>query len=108
MHRLSFDSIDVVILNTAPPLLAHEVIKKGMLLCSKDDTKRIRLVVFATKRYLDTIYLRAVQDRILHEKIRRGTFGHFEGSHKFSIEKMRKSAPDPSAVREYCLRGADG
>ncbi len=98
MLRLSCDGIDVVILNTASPLLAHEVIKKGVLLCSKDDAQRIQYVVAATKRYLDTIYLRAVQDRILHEKIRRGTFGHFEGSHKYSIAKVRKSAPGTPAV----------
>jgi len=99
MKLLSFDKIDVVILNSAPPLLAHEVIKKGMLLFSKDDAKRIQYTATATKRYLDTIYLRAVQDRILHEKIRSGTFGYFKGSHKYSIEKVRKSAPDTSAVK---------
>src|SRR4030067_3847120 len=33
---LSFDRVDVVILNNAPPLLSHEVIKKGTLLFSKE------------------------------------------------------------------------
>lgn len=94
---LSFDEIDVVILNAAPPLLAHEVIKKGNLLFAKDDARRFRFIVAATKQYLDTLYLRKVQDRILHEKIRSGTFGYFKGSHKYSIEKVRKSAPDTSA-----------
>ncbi len=98
-HQLSFNSIDVIILNAASPLLAHEVMKKGVLLFSKDDAGRIQFAVSATRRYLDTIHLRVVQDRILHEKIRRGIFGHFEGSHKYSIEKVRKSAPDPSAVK---------
>lgn len=99
MRLLSFEGIDVVILNTAPPLLAHEVMKKGILLCSKDEATRIQYIVAATRRYLDTIHLRAVQDRILHEKIRRGSFGYFKGSHKYSIEKVRKSAPDTSAVK---------
>lgn len=99
MKLLSFDRIDVVILNSAPPLLAHEVIKKGVLLFSKDDANRFQFIAAATKRYLDTIDLRAVQDRILHGKIRSGTFGYFKGSHKYSIEKVRKSAPDTSAVK---------
>jgi uncharacterized protein len=98
IELLSFDGIDLVILNTATPLLSHEVIKKGMLLFSKDDAKRIQYTASATKRYLDTIYLRAVQDRILHEKIRSGDFGYFKGSHKYSIERVRKSAPDTSTV----------
>ncbi len=96
---LSFDRIDVVVLNIAPPLLAHEVIKKGTLLFSKDDAKRINYTTTATIRYLDTIYLREVQDRILHDKIRSGNYGYFKGSYKYSIEKVRKGAPDTSSVK---------
>lgn len=99
MELLSFDKIDIVVLNIAAPLLAHEVIKKGMLLFSKDDANRINYTATATKRYLDTIYLRKVQDRILHEKIRSGSFGYFKGSHKYSIEKVRKGTPDTSTVK---------
>ncbi|MGB9715877.1 MAG: type VII toxin-antitoxin system MntA family adenylyltransferase antitoxin [Thermodesulfovibrionales bacterium] len=99
MKLLSFDRIDVVILNIASPLLAHEVIKKGLHLFSKDDATRINYIATTTKRYLDTIYLRKVQDRILHEKIRTGKFGYFKGSHKYSIEKIRKSTPDTSTIK---------
>lgn len=98
IELLSFDKVDIVILNIAPPLLSHEVIKKGTLLFSKDEKKHLKYAVRATARYLDTIYLRRVQDRILHEKIRSGDFGYFKGSHKYSIEKIRKGAPDTSTV----------
>jgi predicted nucleotidyltransferase len=96
---LSFDRIDVVVLNIASPLLSHEIIKKGVLLFSKDEARRINYTANATIHYLDTIYLRRVQDRILHEKIRSGNFGYFKGSHKYSIEKVRKGAPDTSTVK---------
>jgi predicted nucleotidyltransferase len=96
---LSYDKIDVAILNVASPLLTHEVIKKGLLLFSKDEKKRIEYTAKATIRYLDTIYLRRIQDRILHERIRSGDFGYFKGSHKYSIEKVRKGAPDTRAVK---------
>jgi predicted nucleotidyltransferase len=96
---LSFDRIDVVVLNVASPLLSHEIIKKGVLLFSKDETRRINYTANATIHYLDTIYLRRVQDRILHEKIRSNNFGYFKGSHKYSIEKVRKGAPDTSTVK---------
>jgi predicted nucleotidyltransferase len=96
---LSSDAIDVVILNAATPLLAHEVIKKGKLLFSKDEKGRLEYTVKATMRYLDTIHLRKVQDRILHEKIRRRDFGYFKGSRKYSIETLRQGASDTPAVK---------
>ena len=96
---LSFNAIDIVILNISSPLLSHEVIKKGILLFSKDEKRRLGYTVKPTMRYIDTIYLRKVQDRILHEKIRSGDFGYFKGSHKYSIEKVRKVATDTSTVR---------
>lgn len=96
---LSFDRIDVIILNIASPLLSHNVIKKGLLLFSKDEVKHREYISKATMHYLDTIYLRKVQDRILHEKIRSGNFGYFKGSHKYSIETVRKSTSDTSAVK---------
>jgi predicted nucleotidyltransferase len=99
IELLSFDRIDVVVLNVASPLLSHEIIKKGVLLFSKDETRRINYTANATIHYLDTIYLRRVQDRILHEKIRSNNFGYFKGSHKYSIEKVRKGAPDTSTVK---------
>ena len=99
IELLSFDRIDIVVLNVASPLLSHEIIKKGLLLFSKDEAKRINYTANATIHYLDTIYLRRVQDRILHEKIRSGNFGYFKGSHKYSINKVRKGAPDTSTVK---------
>lgn len=96
---LSFYEIDLVILNISSPLLSHEIIKKGMLLFSKDEKRRLEYTVKATMRYIDTIHLRKVQDRILHKKIRSGEFGYFKGSHKYSIEKVRKVAADSSTVR---------
>jgi len=96
---LSSDAIDLVILNATTPLLSHEVIKKGKLLFSKDEKARLEYTVRATVRYLDTIHLRKVQDRVLHEKIRRGDFGYFKGSRKYSIETPGKGAPDTPAVK---------
>lgn len=95
---LSRDNIDVAILNTAPPLLSHEVAKKGVLLFSKNEKERLEYIAKSTMRYLDTIHLRKVQDKILHEKIRRGAFGYFKGSNKYSIEKARKGITNPSAI----------
>jgi predicted nucleotidyltransferase len=99
MELISFDKVDVVILNLAPPLLCHEVIKKGELIYSGDEKKRIEFTANASTRYLDTVYLRRVQDHILHKKIRSGDFGYFKGCNKYSINKIRQSSTDSSAVK---------
>jgi predicted nucleotidyltransferase len=99
IEEFSFDRFDVVILNAAPPLLSHEILKKGLLLFSGDEKQRIEFAARETARYLDTIHLRKIQDRVLHEKIRRKDFGYFKGSRKYSIEKIRKGASDTPAVK---------
>jgi predicted nucleotidyltransferase len=47
------DEIDLVVLNDAPPLLAHRVIKDGMLLFCSDDKIRVEHEVKAVMKYLD-------------------------------------------------------
>ena len=91
IELLSFDKVDVVILNPASPLLCHEVIKKGELIYSGDEKKRIEFTANATTRYLDTVHLRRIQDHILHKQIRSRDFGYFKGSKRYSIEKVRKA-----------------
>lgn len=69
-----FDSntVDVVVLNEAPPLLVYEgVIQGGRLLFEKDKSARIRFEVRAFQEYVDTAPLREIQNRYLKEAIRR-------------------------------------
>lgn len=47
------EDIDVVILNEAPPLLAHRILKEGKLLHSRTEKKRLDYEVRAILRYLD-------------------------------------------------------
>lgn len=69
---LKSDHLDLVVLNQAPPLLRHEIIKYGRLL--KDDaSRRILFEAETIRECLDTAYLRQVQRSGLVEKIRRGT-----------------------------------
>lgn len=87
---LRFNNIDLIILNDAPPLLSHQVLKNGVLIYCADKEKQIRFVFKAIRDYLDTIYIRRVQGEILHLRIKEGDFGHFEGDHRFTLEKVRK------------------
>jgi predicted nucleotidyltransferase len=60
--------VDLVVLNSAPPLLAREVIAGGRLILSRDDDECVRFVTRTTARYQDTIHLRRVQYAYLRER----------------------------------------
>jgi predicted nucleotidyltransferase len=60
--------VDLVILNTAPPLLGHEVLKGGRLIVCRDEDERVRFETRIIARYLDTVHLRRVQQSYLHER----------------------------------------
>lgn len=60
--------VDVVALNDAPPLLAHEVIRSGRLIVCRDEDERVSFHTRAVSRYLDTAHLRRVQHAYLRER----------------------------------------
>jgi hypothetical protein len=47
--------IDVVVLNEAPPLLAHRVLSRGTLVFERSRSARVRFQVRTAARYLDLI-----------------------------------------------------
>jgi hypothetical protein len=67
LHR---SDIDVVILNTAPPLLKQRAIAGRVLYC-RDELARVRFEVAARREYFDTKPLRDAQDRALLERYTR-------------------------------------
>jgi predicted nucleotidyltransferase len=68
---LKSDHLDLVVLNQAPPLLRHEIIKYGLLL--KDDAfRRIPFEVETIRDCLDTAHLRQGQRDALVENIKKG------------------------------------
>jgi len=47
------DKIDLVVLNDAPPLLIHRILKEGILIFSDNHKKRLEFEVKAVLKYLD-------------------------------------------------------
>ncbi len=47
------DAVDLVVLNDAPPLLAHRIVKDGRLLFSADEGVRLEFEASAVLKYLD-------------------------------------------------------
>jgi hypothetical protein len=64
------NDVDVVVLNEAPPLLAHQVITKGRVLLGERRVQT-RFEVNAIQRYIDTKLLREYCARALERRLSR-------------------------------------
>lgn len=69
LERATGRTVDLVDLATAPPLLAHEIIKNGTIILSRNEEERVNFVTRAIARYLDTAHLRRVQHQYLRERV---------------------------------------
>lgn len=66
---------DVVDLEAAPPLLAHEVLRNGRLLFSRDERRRVLIVARQIMRYIDTKPMRRVLDDATFRRLHEGALG---------------------------------
>ncbi len=64
--------VDVVILNEAPPLLAHRVLSKGRLIFERSASARVRFQVQTANRYADMIPAFETYIRYLKKSVREG------------------------------------
>jgi len=64
--------LDLVILNNAPPVLAHQVLSKGKLVFERSRSARVAFQVRTVNLYLDTEPMRALFRRYLKRRIREG------------------------------------
>jgi uncharacterized protein len=67
--------VQVVVLNTAPIELAHNVLRHGILVCSRDEGARVRFYVEHGRRYYDLEPAREIFDRAMERRIVEGRFG---------------------------------
>ena len=69
------DNVDLVVLNEAPPLLAYETLRHGVLLYCADAQTRIEFQVRTRRAYEDTMPLRRVLSEAMVARLKAGTFG---------------------------------
>ena len=74
-HLFGTDNVDVVILNEAPPLLAYEVLRHGVLVYCAADEERVEFQVRTLRAYEDTAPLRDLLAQAMGERLKAGTFG---------------------------------
>lgn len=69
MSLLKSNAIEIVLLNSAPPLLAHRVVRDGVVVHCKDEEVRIAFEVRTLQRFIDTKPLRQIQNMYLKQRI---------------------------------------
>ena len=62
--------VDLIDLNAASPLLAHEVIREGKAIVAHGDDERAAFELRTIAKYLDTVHLRNVQLGYFRERAR--------------------------------------
>jgi uncharacterized protein len=67
--------LDLVILNEAPPLLRHRILRDGVLLLDRSPRERLRFQTGSLLEYFDTQPLREELSRGLRNRIDEGRFG---------------------------------
>jgi predicted nucleotidyltransferase len=70
--ELRRSDVDVVILNEAPPLLAHRVLSLGKLIFERSASARIRFQVMTANRYADMVPAYETYLKYLKKSIREG------------------------------------
>ena len=72
---LKTDKVDLVILNEAPPLLAYEVLRTGLLVYCSNENARVEFQVRTLQAYEETIPLRRILSEAMAERLKTGAFG---------------------------------
>jgi len=67
VETLRRDDVDLVVLNTAPPLVRHEVVAAGRRLFAREAERADRFEERAAREAFDTAYLRRVQQELARE-----------------------------------------
>ena len=69
MGILGRNDVDVVILNQAPPLLLHRVVRDGHVIYAADQATLAEFIIRAIQQYEDTKPLRQLQRRYLQQRL---------------------------------------
>jgi predicted nucleotidyltransferase len=67
--------VDVVILNSAPPLLAHRVLCRGRLVFERSKTARVRYQVETARQYFDLVPVLEARVRSFKKAVRETRVG---------------------------------
>ncbi len=72
---LGRSDVDVVVLNEAPPLLYHRVLRDGLRLLARDLAATTTREAQALSRYFDFLPAQREMDELFRQRVRAGEFG---------------------------------
>lgn len=72
---LKTSSVEVIVLNEASSMLAHQVLKHGVLISSRNEKKRVEFISKAFNRYSDYKTIMVPHRKMLADRIKSGRFG---------------------------------
>jgi len=75
MRALHRNDVDLIVLNTAPPLLKYQVLRNGKLLFCRSGSRLAEFRLRAFNEYQDWVPFLAVQMRYLSSRLKTGEFG---------------------------------
>ncbi len=87
MELLEESDVDLVVLNEAPPLLAHRILTEGELLYSRDEGERARFEARKVLEYLDFKPVLELQHAYMRRRLKEGKFGHRPRYRRTAAEK---------------------
>jgi uncharacterized protein len=90
LERMVEPELQIVLLNHAPPLLAYEVIREGVLLHERSSGERVAFQVRAMKEYFDIQPMLARQDKALRRQIQEVGLGRRTTSDPRTLETARR------------------
>jgi len=75
VEALGTGEVDLVLADSAPPLLRHRIVRNGLRLVDRTPHVRVRFETRALLDYLDTLYLREVLSAGRRRRLGEGSFG---------------------------------
>jgi hypothetical protein len=73
-RQLGTEAVDLVVLEDAPSVLGHRILRDGRLLAESDPRRRVAVAEGVLRRYFDEAHLRAELDRGLAARVQDGSF----------------------------------
>jgi predicted nucleotidyltransferase len=73
-RRLGTEAVDVIVLEDAPSVLGHRILRSGRVIADRHPGRRVWVAETVLRRYLDEARLREALDRGLAERVRGGRF----------------------------------
>ncbi len=110
IEQIIYKSVDVVVLNDAPPLLVHHILLQKKLLFERDINERVKFEVRAGKIYADLQPMYQFFQQMTRQRIKAGILNerHHQWHVTRTLEQARNLPERIARLRECHLSGISG